>query len=131
MQDTVLTALQQARLNGWLRMQELAGEMAHYWRTLEDEDEDEDEDKSTAATERLESLKQIACELLDELIPNCGWIRYAVYDPEKHNDGLVIVKICHNKAEFSRDKCTTVPIVCPSLEPSEPDPINLLQALGE
>lgn len=129
MEDTVLTALQQARLNGWLRMQELAGEMAHYWLIVEDEDEDED--KSTAATERIESLKQIACELLDELIPDCGWIRYAVYDPENRNDGLVIVKICHNKAEFSRDICTTAPIVRPVVESPELEPIDLLKALGE
>lgn len=127
MEDSVLVALQQARLNGWLRMQELAGEMAHYWMILEDEDED----KSTAAAERLDSLKQIACELLDELIPGCGWIRYAVYDPESRNDGLVIVKICHDKAEFSRDKCTTVPIVRPVVESPEPEPIDLLKALGE
>ncbi|TXG78314.1 hypothetical protein E6Q11_01280 [Candidatus Dojkabacteria bacterium] len=127
MDDSVLVALKKARLDGWVRMQELVGEMAHQWMLSEDEDEA----VAAAATERLETLKQLAFELLDTLIPDCGWIRYGVYDPEDAGEGFVIVRICHDDVEFSRNVCTTVPIVRPVVESPEPDPIGMLQALGE
>jgi len=126
MEDSVLVALKKARLDAWVRMQELVGEMAHQWMESKDE-----EDDASPAAERLETLKELAFELLSTLIPNCGWIRYGVYDPEESGDGFVIVRICHNDVEFSRNECTTVPIVRPVVESPEPEPIDLLKALGE
>ena len=129
MEDSVLVALKKARLDAWVRMQELVGEMAHQWM----ESKDEEEEDASPATERLETLKELAFELLSTLIPNCGWIRYGVYDPEDAGTGFVIVRICHNDVEFSRNECTTVPIIRPVVESPAPESsaIDLLKALGE
>jgi len=125
MDDPVLLALKEARSKAWKRMEGLVGEMAHQWM------ESNDEDASPAATERLEALKQLAFEMLDTLIPDCGWFRYGVYDPEDSEFGMVIVRICHNDVEFSHNECTTVPIIRPVVESPEPEPIDILKALGE
>lgn len=125
MEDPVLIELKEARRKGWQRIKELVGAMAAQWLALDEES------PSPEAEERLESLKKQAFELLDTLIPECGWIRYGIYDPEEADMGFVIVRICHDDVDFSRSECITTPIVRPAVEPPTPDPIGLLQALGE
>lgn len=122
MEDLVLTELKEAQSKGWRRVKELVGAMAAEWTSLDEEN------PSPEAEERLESLKQQAFELLNTLIPECGWIRYGVYDPEDGSVGVVMVRICHDDVDFSRSECITTPIVYPA---TEPEPIDLLKALGE
>lgn len=125
MEDLVLTELKEARRKGWRRVKELVGAMAAEWLSLEEEN------PSPETEERLENLKKQAFELLDTLIPECGWIRYGVYDPEDDGTGFVIVRICHDDVDFSRSECITTPIVRPVVESPAPEPIDLLKALGE
>ncbi|MBD2636997.1 hypothetical protein H6G52_16630 [Limnothrix sp. FACHB-881] len=127
MEDLVLTELKEARRKGWRRVKELVGEMAAEWLSLDEEN------PSPETEERLENLKQQAFELLDTLIPDCGWIRYGVYDPENDGDGFVMVRICHNDVDFSQTECITTPIVRPATESPAPESsaIDLLKALGE